>query len=317
MKTVLMIGGWFLAGVFLMVSGYLYFEMSSAEVNARRAEAAAVGERDTTRSENQDLKKRLEEALAEAASLREQLQAAPQAVAGTEAAGVAPANPVKVPEAADTAAETPAPPETDAQSQAERIAEAQMAIIADMAYKDLYDELQVPEDIRSQIRSSIAAHLIQKQQATVAAMMARKQTAKEVYAENEARDAELRQQLAAFLTPEELAAWDEYEPVADQIMYERLVEGQLNMLASGLNAENRTLASQVVAEELVREFDLFNASETLYTQDNFNDAQARALNASLDRLSGTVDADQYALVEGFVNQALTMFEAMSEQDATP
>jgi hypothetical protein len=68
-----------------------------------------------------------------------------------------------------------------------------------------------------------------------------------------------------------------------------------------------------MAEDLVREIDAFEQSDELYTLDNFNNAQARALQASLDRLSDTLAQDQYDLVDGFVSQAVAMFDAMAEQ----
>jgi hypothetical protein len=98
--------------------------------------------------------------------------------------------------------------------------------------------------------------------------------------------------------------------VADQMLYERLVDGQMNMLAPGLTNENRVLASQVMAEELVREFDALGQSDEIYSIDSHNGAQARALNTSLERLAEELDEAQFGQVQGFVNQAIAMFDAM-------
>lgn len=219
----------------------------------------------------------------------------------------------------------PEPPVTEAEDKAEpqpedsepsrqdRMANVQMGMMADLAYQDLFNELGLSPELRATMKESIVAYMSEAQKTLLAALKSKDQTAKDMHARTESRKAALRAELAGLLTPEELAAWDEYEPVADQIMYERIVDGQLNTLAAGLTNENRVLTSQVMAEELVREFDVFNASDEIYTMGNYNNAQARALNASLERLAGTLEADQYGQVEGFVNHALTMFEAMADQ----
>lgn len=199
-------------------------------------------------------------------------------------------------------------------SQQERIAQAQAGAMVDMIYGDLIAELGLTPEQAAPLKEAMAANMLKEQKLMQGAFAAKDRTAKSVHAERVVLEAGLRAKLTDVLTPEELAAYDNYEPVADQILYEKLVEGQLNMLASGLNEENRILASQVVAEELVREIEQFDQSEDLYNMTNFNAAQARALHSSLDRMAGALDADQLALVDGFVTQALAVFDAMAENE---
>jgi hypothetical protein len=192
----------------------------------------------------------------------------------------------------------------------DRVATAQLNMMAEMTYQSLFDELQLTPEVRASLKDAIAAHMLAMQRETGAAMSAKNETAKAFYARIEAMKGAMRDELAQFLSPEELTAWDEYEPVADQMLYERLVDGQMNMLAPGLTNENRVLASQVMAEELVREFDALGQSDEIYSMDSHNGAQARALNASLVRLAEELDEAQFGQVQGFVNQAIAMFDAM-------
>ncbi len=199
-------------------------------------------------------------------------------------------------------------------SQQERIAQAQAGAMVDMIYGDLLAELGLTPEQAAPFKEAMAANMLKEQKLMQGAFASKDRPAKSVRAERLTLEASLRAKLTDVLTPEELAAYDNYEPVADQILYEKLVEGQLNMLASGLNEENRILTSQVVAEELVREIEQFDQSEDLYTMTNFNAAQARALHSSLDRMAEALDADQLALVDGFVTQALAVFDAMAENE---
>jgi len=315
MESAIRYGGWVVALVLLAVVGYLYSAVNLQKGRSIAAESAAVEAQDVTLQKIELAEKRALDAEGEVASFRDELDRLRAELA--EASGKSVANEADdqpLPEEPDMD-EAPAETEEESPSRTDRIVDAQMGIVADMAYQDLYAELGLTPEEKEQLRGMIANHLSKSQRATVAAMQSKSKTAKEFHAEQEQLDAELRATLEGFLTPEELAAWDEYEPVADQIMYERLVEGQLNMMASGLSGDNRIHASQVMAEELVREFDMFNASDQTYSMDNFNDAQARALSASLERLQPGMEEEQYAQVEGFVNQAMAMFDAMREGGA--
>jgi hypothetical protein len=204
--------------------------------------------------------------------------------------------------------------DSNATSQAERVARAQLDIVVNMTYGDLIAELGLTTEEAAPLRDALAANMKKQQEVMQGAFRSKDQTAKSVRAARDALRLELRSEVKGVLNGEELAAFDEYDAVADQILYEKMVDGQLNMMASGLSNENRVLSSQVVGEELVRELDALDQTDTLYTLQSFNAAQTRALNASLERLTETLDDEQYAMVDGFVNQAIAMFDAMAEQN---
>lgn len=315
--------GWVVAVVLVLVCAFLLMELSERRV-AEAPEVASTG----SGVDSQELAALDEVAQlrAELAEARRELDAAKAALADAEGvqeeAMVAAAEDTAddetvedVAEAAKDDADDEA--DEDALSRGKRIANAQMTMMGEMMYTPLFDELGLAPDRRSYVKDVIGGHLTEVQQIIAGAMGTKDQTAKEVRARIDAAEAALREELAQTLSAEELEAWDAYEPVADQMLYERLVDGQLNMMAAGLTEDNRALASQVMAEELVREFEAFDASEQLYTLDNYNDAQARALQASLERLNGALPEDQYALVDGYVDRAIQMFDAMSERPAVP
>lgn len=309
MNKVFQYGGWILLVIALTVGGFvLKTQTSLLKARAIAAEQIAMEEVAKVRAEKSALE-------AEIAALKSAQAAVvpapdPAPVVAQVPASPEPPAPVEAPSApsAPPAAETP-----DDSDRGERIANAQLGMMAEMMYKGLFDDLKLDPEMRTALKDIIAVHMQTMQQETMTAMGAKNETAKAFHARLEAMKDDLRGELAQSLTPEQLSAWDEYEPVADQALYERMVDGQLNMLAPGLSNENRVLASQVMSEELVRELDTFSQSDEIYSMDNHNGAQSRALNASLDRLSKELDEEQYGHVQSFVNQAIAMFDAMKEQ----
>ena len=311
MKSIIQYGGWLLAIVLAIACGVMYSSMRDVAVGEPAAGVETVA---ATPTDLAAVQTDLVAAKEEVVKLRQELGAL-QADVATDA--VEPSQPPEAAATEEAEVETPETESADTDdagpSRGERIANAQLAILAGMTYKGLFDELGLAPEARSAATEVIGAHMAEAQKVAQSAMQSKDQKAKDVHARLEAMKAALRDDLAGTLTDKELEAWDEYEPVADQALYERLVDAQLNMMAAGLSEENRVLASQVMAEDLVREIDAFEQGDELYTLDNFNNAQARALQASLDRLSETLAQDQYDLVDGFVSQAVAVFDAMADQ----
>ncbi len=213
---------------------------------------------------------------------------------------------------ADEEAESEAPT-GDGNARRARVVKAQMGMLANMAYGQLFDELSLPKDVEDEVRGLIAEALGEQNIAAAEAMESGDKTAKEMQQLEDEAEARLRNALSQVLNAEELAAWDEYEEYADQYLFENLLEGQLTMLASGLTPESRQTVGTVFAEELVVYLDEFGHSDEPYTLDNFNAAQLRALQHGLERLVGVLDEEQYGAAEGFVQQCEAMFEAVAKQ----
>jgi hypothetical protein len=307
MNNVIKYGGWLALLLVILLGAYVFnFQMASERARASEARQVATRELEQVRSEKlaleaevAALKAAQAELIATAPAPESEVEAAPEAESVPapegEAMSIAPA-----PEAAQ-------PEETGG---GDRVANAQVAMLTDMMFKSLFDELQLDPETRGVVQDAIAAYMQTMQQESVAAMRAKNETSKAFHARMEVMKSGLREELSQTLTAEQVEAWDAYEPVADQALYERMVEGQLNMLSTGLSNENRVLASQVMAEELARELEAFELSEEIFSMDAHNDAQARALEASLGRLAETLDEEQFGHVQGFVDQATAMFEAM-------
>lgn len=322
MESLTKYAGWLLAVIMMVVCAVLFVSLQDADptdvvdtMDAVPMPASGIpgaGDLEEVRAEAADLRQEL-------ADLRAQLSEKDEALRAALAKDSADTKPARGEESPDAegADESKTNDEEPGPSRGERIANAQMAMVADMTYQNLFDQLGIGPEARDGLKGVIGAHMLDMQQFAQGAMQSRDRTAKDVHAEMEAKKATLRAELGKTLTEDGLAAWDAYEPVADQMLYERLVDGQLNMMAPGLSEENRVLTSQVMAEELVREFDVYNQSDQIYSLDNYNDAQARALQVSLDRLSTALDQDQFDRVNGFVTQALAMFDAMSDQQPAP
>ncbi len=300
MSNAIKYGGWIALVLVLIVGGFAF----NVGINAEKSRAKHA---EQELEKVQALLSNLEEVVAHRQVERQdEVQPAPM-LESPEPQVAAPV------ETGTPAPETAPPPAPDADPNVDledRVATAQLNMMAEMTYQSLFDELQLTPEVRASLKDAIAGHMLAMQRETGAAMGAKNETAKAFYARIEAMKGAMRDELAQFLSPEELTAWDEYEPVADQMLYERLVDGQMNMLAPGLTNENRVLASQVMAEELVREFDALGQSDEIYSMDSHNGAQARALNASLERLAEELDEAQFGQVQGFVNQAIAMFDAM-------
>lgn len=304
-------GGWFLAILMILLCAFLTNRLLHVESELKETQTlivalnndlAAVSVAPETDALESKIKE-LEGALVEA---RESVDKAPMAANDPEQS-VAEAPDEEAPETDATKEDSP-----DGPSQRERIMKAQRSLMTDMVYKELFQELNLSPALTAQLKDAIAASMGEQQELVQKAMLSKNRTAKAVRTDRDALRAALREKLTDTLTPQELAAYDDYELVADQILLEKTVDSQLGALAAGLTAENRLLTSQVMAEELVREFDLFDQTEETYSLDTFNEAQARGLQATMDRLSGTLTEDQLGQVQGFVDQALAMFDAMSD-----
>ena len=307
MNNFIKYGGWLALLIVILVGAFVFnSRMATERARAVEAQQAAV-ELAIVRAEKSELE-------AEIAALKgaqaEMVASVPTPVGevAPEPAPITPAESEEMP-----VEPTPEPTLPEEPAGGNPVANAQMAMMADMMFKELFDELQLDPETRAVVKDAIAAYMQTMQQETIAAMQAKNETSKAFHARLEIMKSGLREELSQTLTADQVDAWDAYEPEADQVLYERMVEGQLNMLSPGLSNENRVLASQVMAEELARELEAFEQSEEIYSMDTHNNAQARALEASLERLAEDLDEEQYGHVQGFVDQATAMFEAMKGQ----
>ena len=230
--------------------------------------------------------------------------------------------PMAAPEAVPTpapapVAETPPDSPNPDRDRGERIAQAQMKLIADMVYKPFYEEVPMDAATRAAATELFTEAFGKQQQVQQQAMFKGDRSATEVKAETDALRDELRQKLSGVLDDKQLAAWEEYDAYSDRVLFEALLDGQLRMLAPDLSIDSHQRSIAVFAEELERAINGFESSDQTYNLDNFNEAQYAGLVAALQRLRFELDAEQYGHAQGFADQAKAMFDAMKNQPAPP
>jgi hypothetical protein len=197
------------------------------------------------------------------------------------------------------------------ESQEDRIIKAQIGIMVDMGYNELFNVLDLSSDVQPTVRDYLVGYAFTERSAIIRAIREGNTPAREVLKEREKAMTELRSKLTGLLSSEEMATWEEYEKYKNQNLYESLLEGQLAMLAPNLTEDNRKLAKQVIAEELDKSINEFEASEEIYTLDHFNQAQSRALQHGLDRLVESLPEKEFLELEKFTKVAEDMFRAAS------
>lgn len=126
-------------------------------------------------------------------------------------------------------------------------------------------------------------------------------------------DADLLSALSEVLDPDELEAFEEFEAEIPARMLRNSYQTTLSILARGLSPENRELTLDVLVEETLLanqgglDPDPVAALQPEILRKQF-DSQLAAFEATLDRLSGAMDDDQFAIVEHFVDQQIAMQE---------
>ena len=319
MGNVVKVLGWVVAAVAIATAVFLLRQSAQLREQLTRAQVAVIeGESEPGRLPT--IQEQLERALAQNETLSEELEEAQAEIERIEAApqqadvpmpdfdlGLEETAEGEVGDGAEEEEEDSGGPDRQ-----ERIVQAQMGMMVDMAYATLFEELALPADIQADVRELLAKNLGMRQMATIKAIQSKDRKASELKAEDDIAVDQLRGELAQVLSAGEMEQWEDYRQYEDQYLYRALLDGQLNMLAPGLSAENREIATVVIAEEVAAHIDAFENSDETYTLGNFNQAQTAALRQSLDRLAGELDEEQYAHVEGFVTQAEAMFDAMAE-----
>ncbi len=228
------------------------------------------------------------------------------------AQAAAEAEPEAEPEAESTKKAKAAEEKAKRQKQARGLQRVQTGAMVDMGYGTFFDERGFSAEVQAEVRDSLVSYSMEAQKLTQAALR-KGRPAKEFKRDMDAAAATLRDELKEKLSREELAAWDEYEPYADQYMYENLVDGQLTMLAPKLSPENRETARVVIAQEVAGHLEALENSDWEYNAQNFFDAQENALNASVERLSEIFDAEQLAHIERFRDIAVQQFRALTQE----
>ena len=239
-------------------------------------------------------------------AVKDQLDAVSTNTPPTEAVAVAPSE--------ESEPSTPQTEEAPLSGQAtqQRVMRAQLGILLDMSYGELFTVLDLSTETQPAVRELLLDYSMAERQAIIEAISAGNVPAKDVLEKKAQAKRDLRTHLEELLSPEELTTWEEYEKFKDQNLYESLLEGQLAMLAPNLGEANRKLAKQVLAEELDQSIRQFESSEEVYTMDHFNQAQSRALQKGLDRMVESLPETEFLELERFTKIVEEVFKAASQ-----
>lgn len=118
----------------------------------------------------------------------------------------------------------------------------------------------------------------------------------------------MRDELSYFLSPEELAVFDEYQATLPERLLEQSYSIELNMYASGLTPENHAMVLDVLVEEM-----LFMGTETASSSSVPETDYAGLMDVYgrvRERFAGVFDEGQQAILDRYLEYQESMFEMM-------
>ena len=122
---------------------------------------------------------------------------------------------------------------------------------------------------------------------------------------------QMRDELSYFLSPEELAAFDDYQATLPERMLERSYDMQLSMYASGLSPDNRAMVLDVLVEEMLFQQDDSGGASSFSSDPGSQFAGLIDVYGHVrERFAGVFDEDQQAVLGRFLDQQQSMFEMM-------
>ena len=121
----------------------------------------------------------------------------------------------------------------------------------------------------------------------------------------------MRDELSYFLTPEDLAVFDEYQATLPERILEQSYGVQLTMYASGLTPENHAMVLDVLVEEM-----LFLQDDSAAASSSSSDPGSEftrlieVYDRVRERFEGVFDEGQQAVLGRFRDQQQSMYEMM-------
>lgn len=204
----------------------------------------------------------------------------------------------------------------------QKMADFSAGMAVDMAYKDLFANWNLPEDVEEQARQIIKDHMSEQIKASMEVFGSGFDKEKIDKLEEDGKN-QLRQQLSGVLNAQELAQWEEYESTIEDHMLKQQFDMQLGMFAPGLTPENRAIVRDVLAEESLAGKDSAEGIDDI--QASF-ETQSEALDRAYERLSqdGRLDEAQLAEFDRFMSSmeqqmemARTMFNSFTQEPSAP
>ncbi|MFC1736772.1 hypothetical protein ACFL1X_11695, partial [Candidatus Hydrogenedentota bacterium] len=199
--------------------------------------------------------------------------------------------------------------------QGRKMAETNARAALGMLYGDFFMETNLPEEDERQIRELIVAHLT-KQMINSVNTIDKKATAGSMKEREQKENEALRDQVAEYLTYEELAVWDEYQATMEERGMRKGFDVQLNLISPGLTPENRELAVNVMVEEVMTlKAAAFEDPNAVVGANSAIEGQRKAFANTRERLAEELDEDQLGHYDRFVEyieSAMRMQAGMME-----
>lgn len=198
--------------------------------------------------------------------------------------------------------------------QGKKLAEYSASMTVNMQYGDMFRDMNLPPETEEQVRDILKRHFARLMKE---GMNMLKDGVDEEKAEALDTDceAELRHELGAVLSPEQMAQREAYEEVMEERMLAFQYDVQLGMFAPGLTPENREVVKEVLVEEMLVAPEPSNLPNAMEVQ-GVLEREADALQRARERLVDYLDEEQFAEFERFLNQQEQMMQLISQMMGT-
>ncbi len=224
-------------------------------------------------------------------------------------------------EAAPPEEEAPQPEKPSLEALRERLSgnpqvSAQLRALMEMTYAELFAGLDLDAETKAAMRELLLASQLEQVALANYAVGLGDVGYREQSEWIEDERAALAAQLKELLSPDDYAAWEEYEGFAEERQLEATFRNQLNVYSSGLTPENHDLVLQIALEEFMGEMAALRASDTLYTAAESMLYQIRAMAGMRERLLPLLSEDQYSELDNWLTMGENLMRQSLPDDAS-
>lgn len=185
--------------------------------------------------------------------------------------------------------------------QGEAMAESAASMMLNMQFNDLFAGWNLPREAEEQVRDIFKRYMKEQVQRGMRFLKEKPERAV-VKADMDALDAQMREELAQVLTPEQMAEFEAYEEGIPARMLEQSYDMQLRMFGAGLTDENREFVKQVLVEEMLAyQPDPRDVPDPEQMREFFTH-QDEVYDRVLEQVSAQLDEEQFHIVERFIEQ---------------
>jgi hypothetical protein len=202
---------------------------------------------------------------------------------------------------------------TKKMSGSEEMMATQAKMTVSMMYGSLMQELNLPVEVRSRMEEILINATKKDLKVAIAAMSNEEQSSgRELYDLKASATDQLHQELSEILTADEMLVWEDFEANMAMHLMEKQYQTQLDMFATALTAENRTMVRDVLVDEYMNMQEAFQSSDSVLDTQAMMAAQVSIFDKVSERLSPILDSEQYAVVETFLEHQATMLRMGQE-----